>query len=364
VPSATEPSDRFRILSVDGGGIRGLIPALVLAELESRVREQAGGERALADCFHLMAGTSTGGLIALGLTVPDPDAPERPRLGAADLVALYRDEGPEVFERGPAHRVRSGDGWLGPKYSPEALERVAREHFEQTRLRQALRELVVTAYDMTAREPHFFKRWRAAESDERNPTMVDAALATAAAPTYFPSHGLDERALIDGGVFANNPAVAAVAEALKRTATEPAHLRPQDLLVVSLGTGVHATGWDQSEVRSWGRLEWIQPREQEPALIGALLDGQSDAADHWAHMILNHEPGEPFPEAAQIGAHGPRYFRLQVRLPGPSGLDDASPTALAALEAAARELIETHAEQLTEIARRLARADPLPYDPA
>jgi uncharacterized protein len=356
-------TDMFRILTVDGGGIRGLIPALVIAELESRLRQLRPGA-AISDCFHLMAGTSTGGLIALGLTVPDANDPERPRLNASDLVRLYREEGPEVFRRGLLRRILSLDGWLAPKYSPAELERVLRARLGDVRLREALRDVVLTAYDMKRREPHFFKRWRAAESGERNPTMVDAALATAAAPTYFPSHGIDDRALVDGGVFASNPTVAAVAEALKRREDEPADLRPRDLLVVSLGTGVHETGFEQEEVRRWGKIGWIRPRGGEPPLLGAVLDGQSDAADHWAHMILNHDPGDPLPEADQIGANGPRYFRLQIRLSQEVALDDASPQALRRLDAAGRAVIAKYDDQLTEIARRLARAEPLPFEPA
>src|ERR687898_2659462 len=105
------PADTFRILSVDGGGIRGLIPALVIAELESRLRRLRPCT-AISACFHLMAGTSTGGLIALGLTVPDEKDPERPRLKASDLMRLYREEGPEVFRRGLLRRILSLDGWL------------------------------------------------------------------------------------------------------------------------------------------------------------------------------------------------------------------------------------------------------------
>jgi len=359
----SDSSDEFRILSVDGGGIRGLIPALVLEELEKRLSRELGERRALSDCFHLMAGTSTGGLIALGLTAPDPSDPERPRLSAVDLVRLYGEDGPRIFG-GWLQRLISLGGWLGPKHSPAVLERVLRERLGEARLRDALRDLVVTSYDMTGREPHFFKRWRAAESEQRNLPMVEAALATAAAPTYFPSHGIGDRALVDGGVFASNPTIAAIAEALKRTEDEPANLRPQDLLVVSLGTGVHETGFEQSEVRHWGRIGWIRPRGEDPALISAVLDGQSDAADHWAHMILNHEPGDPLPEPTEIGAKGPRYFRLQVGLRAELPIDDASKGTLEGLAAAAQELIEANDVQLTEIARRLARAEPLPHDPA
>jgi hypothetical protein len=353
--------DRFRILSVDGGGIRGLIPAIVLAELEERVSREAAEKRSLSDCFHLMAGTSTGGLIALGLTAPDPSG-ERPRLSPADLVSFYRDQGPPIFRAGLRGLLTLG-GWLGPKYSPATLERVLGDTLGDVRVRDARRDVIVTSYDMKRREPHFFKRWRAAESEDRNPSMVEAALATAAAPTYFPSHGLDDRALVDGGVFASNPTVAAIAEALKRTTDEPADLRPKELLVVSLGTGVREFGFEQDQVRRWGRIGWIKPRSGEVPLLGAVLDGQSDAADHWAHMILNHEPGDPLPERDDVGANGPRYFRLQIRLETALGLDDASAGALDRLAAAARQLIDAHDEQLTEIARRLARIEPLPANP-
>lgn len=355
-----QPSDRFRILSVDGGGIRGLVPAVVLAELERRIEAEAGEPRALSDCFHLLAGTSTGGLIALGLTAPEPESPGRPLLSAQGLVRLYREDGPRIFTRGLWWRLRSLGGWAAPKYPADPLAEVLGERLGEARLREALREVIVTSYDMSEREPHFFKRWRAAQSAQRNPTLVDAALATAAAPTYFPSHGLDERALVDGGVFASNPTVAAVAEALKRTDEEPADLAPHDLFVVSLGTGVRETGFEQRRVRGWGKVGWISPKGGEPPLLGAVLDGQSDAADHWAHMLLNHEPGDEMPRPAEIGARGPRYFRLQVELHRAFAMDDASESALDGLTAAAEELIADHDEQLTLIARRLARLEPLP----
>ena len=90
----TRQPDRFRILSIDGGGIRGLIAARVIARLEELISAEAEEERRLADCFQMFAGTSTGGLLALGLTVPDPADPTRPRLSGSDLVDLYLNEGP------------------------------------------------------------------------------------------------------------------------------------------------------------------------------------------------------------------------------------------------------------------------------
>ena len=354
----SEPSDRFRVLSVDGGGIRGLIAARLIARLEELISEQAGEQRRLADCFHMFAGTSTGGLLALGLTVPDPANPTRPRLSGADLVELYLSEGPRIFgDR--LHILLSLGGWIAPKHSERSFGQALRERFGDARLGDALRELIVTSYDMSEPGPHFFKRWRARESGDRDVAMVDVGLATSAAPTYFPSHGLGGRALVDGGLFAANPSVAAVVEALKRRDEEPHDLGTGDLLLVSLGTGHHETGHAQSKVRRWGRIGWILPRRQDPALIAAFLDGQSDAADHWTEILLNHEPGRAALDPTSRGA-GPRYFRFQARLEVSTPLDDASPRALKQLNQAADALITEQDGRLREVARRLARGSPLP----
>jgi uncharacterized protein len=354
----TSQPDRFRVLAIDGGGIRGLIAARVIARLEELITAEAGEERRLADCFHMFAGTSTGGLLALGLTVPDPADPSRPRLSGADLVDLYTSEGPRIFGD-TLHKLLSLGGWIAPKHSEARLERALRERFGEARLKDALRELIVTSYDMTEPGPHFFKRWRARESGDRDVAMVDVGLATSAAPTYFPSHGLGGRALVDGGLFAANPSVAAIVEALKRRDEEPRDLNAGELLLVSLGTGQHESGHPQSQVRRWGRIGWILPRRQDPALIAAFLDGQSDAADHWAEILLNHHPGRAALDPASQGA-GPRYFRFQTKLPVSTPLDDARPRALGQLNEAADRLLTEQDGHLREVARRLASDTPLP----
>jgi predicted acylesterase/phospholipase RssA len=349
------------VLSIDGGGIRGLISARVIARLEELVSSEAGEERRISDCFHMVAGTSTGGLLALGVTVPDPANPSRPKLTGADLVDLYLKEGPKIFGD-TLHKILSLGGWIGPKHSIKGLEKALEDRFGDARLQAALREVIVTSYDMAEPGPHFFKRWRARESDERDASVVDVGLATSAAPTYFPSKGLDKRALVDGGVFASNPSVAAVVEALKRRDDEPRDLRPSDLMVVSLGTGQHEVGHSQKEVRGWGRLGWIWPRGGDPAMISAFLDGQSDAAHHWAEILLNHEPGRAVADPATQGT-GPRYFRFQTSLVEGTSLDDASAKALDELSAAADRLLSDAEPLMREVAHRLASKPALPPDP-
>jgi uncharacterized protein len=353
--------DRFRVLSLDGGGIRGLISARVIERLEQLISEEAGADRRVADCFHLVAGTSTGGLLALALTAGDPERPGRPRWSGGELAELYLTDGPRIF----GDRLRqllSLWGWIGPKHSPRGLRSAFEARLGATRLRDALRELLITAYDMEEPGPHFFKRWRAREDPARDAAMIEVGLATSAAPTYFPSHGLDGRALIDGGVFVANPTVAAVVEALKRRDADPHSLTAAELLVVSIGTGAHELPHPQSKVRRWGRIGWIWPRRGDPALISTFLDGQSDAAHHWAEVLLNHEPGQAVADPARMG-RGPRYWRFQVPLERSRGLDDASAASLAELEEAAGRLLAEREDELRQLAGRLARSEPLPADP-
>jgi patatin-like phospholipase/acyl hydrolase len=203
---------RLRILSIDGGGIRGLIPAIVLSRLESLIREREPGAT-LAAKFDLISGTSTGGLIALALATPREDG--TPAMSASEMVALY--SGPEVrqiFARPPLRRLpvlgRLTD-LFDPKYGLDGLRRVLAGRFGEATLAQALTGLLLTSYDMQGRQPRFLKPWLPGAAEL---TAVDAGLATAAAPTYFPPLRSGDATLVDGGVFVNNPVIAATIEAM------------------------------------------------------------------------------------------------------------------------------------------------------
>lgn len=346
MPDGDRRSDRLRVLCVDGGGIRGLISALVLAELERLLEEKEGRPVRVADYFHLFAGTSTGGLIALALTRPDPVA-------AGELAAFYTEDGPRIFSRGLSRKLRTLWGVIGPRYGDGPLREAVSNRLGEGRLAESTRDLLVTAYDMTSRAPFFFKRWKAREDEAWNFGVVDAALSTAAAPTYFPCHELGGRALVDGGVFAANPTVAAIAEALGRNGDPPTSLSLEELLVVSIGTGEFNLGFPPAEVRGWGDLGWIAGGGVEPPILSAMLGGSSDGTDYWAHMLLNHEPGQPPPHPATIG-RGSRYFRFQLNLDGAIEMDDASPETLARrLPEAAAKLIEERRAEIAEIVARL-----------
>src|SRR5215210_404045 len=291
-------AERVRVLSIDGGGIRGIIPALVLAELERRA-----GRRTF-ELFDLIAGTSTGGILACALCAPGA-------MPASELVGLYQERGPEIFDRTLFQRIRSKDGLVDEKYDPTALERVLGDFLGEAPLSRAKPELIVPSYDTNGPGPYFFKTRKARESPADDFPLATVARATAAAPTYFEALRSGEMSLVDGGVFAGNPAMCAFAEVLRWSPGAEVHL-------LSLGTGqrTHKRDWD--EIKDWGLTEWARP------ILDVVFDGSSDAVDYQLTQAL--------PEG--------RYWRLQVELEGASDhLDDATDKNLRALRQRADELI-------------------------
>lgn len=334
-PEGTAPEDvpdrTVTVLAVDGGGIRGLIPALLLADMEA----EAG--LPIASLFDLIAGTSTGGLLTLGLSKPDPGAPGQPQYSAAEIADLYRIEGPRIFSRSLLKRLWSVGNLLDEKYSDDGLNDVLRRYLGEVRLKEALTNVLVTAYALEERRSYFFKSERARRAIDHDVLMREAARATAAAPTYFEPARLyaPPRTLIDGGVYANNPTMCAFVEA--RTLFPEA----ERFLVVSLGTGEQEEPIPFRKAKDWGLVEWARP------LFDVVLDGVSDTVDYQMRTLLN-------PRGAT-----PQYIRFQIRLDGASGdLDDASPDNLRALERLADDLRQREAERLRAVCERLKALRP------
>jgi patatin-like phospholipase/acyl hydrolase len=295
-----------RILSFDGGGIRGLIPALVLG----KVAAHCGIDPAsFADRFHLVAGTSTGGILAAGLC-----APAAARQTPEDLVRLYRDRGPVIFANPSANLLH------GAKYDPQPLEAELAARLGQTQLSEARPELLLTAWDIERAMPRTFKSWRARRASSEDVYLRDAARATSAAPTYFPpaevltldaNISVEQRraALVDGGLFANDPAAAALAEA------ERVFRKAERIVLLSFGTGRKASRASYAKAREWGVIGWA------PSVIDILMDAAAALTEYQLGM-----------RAAQDKLF---YFRVQVDLDTAIAMDDTSSTALAAFAALA-----------------------------
>ncbi len=274
----------MKALAIDGGGIRGLIPALVLAEIERRTG------RRMATMVDVIAGTSTGAIIACALARPNPMAADR-------IAEVYTVDGPKIFDRSLVKTVTSADGFLDELYDDAPLVASLRTHLGDGRLADATTKLLVTAYDLQARAELLLGG---------DVSLVDAAHASSAAPTYFEPVRLGNRTLIDGGVGAINPSLYAYAEA-----------GGKPTLLLSLGTGSQTKPLPYDEVKDWGKLEWAEP------ILDVVFDASADAVDSQLDRLID-------------GA----YIRLQTQLTEASGdLDDASADNLAALRREAERLI-------------------------
>jgi patatin-like phospholipase/acyl hydrolase len=310
---------RTRILSIDGGGIRGLIPALVLAELERRAAKP------VSELFDLIAGTSTGGILACGLTLPGEGV--EPRYTAAELVEFYEREGPGIFTRSLGKQITSLGGVIDERYPSEPLREALERAFGDARLRDARTRVLVPAYEIERRTPWFFRSVRALADPAYDFAMAEVALATSAAPTYFepvklqaPNADRDYYALVDGGVFAVNPGMCAWAEARALDL-------PDDTVVVSLGTGSLIRRIPYDDAKDWGLLEWAQP------VLDVVFDGSSAVVDYQLDQVLGED----------------RHFRLQTPLQTASDdLDDASEENLRALRLEGERLVERSGAELDQ----------------
>jgi len=343
-------AEPLRVLSIDGGGIRGLVPALVLEELERRLKAK-GKTEPLYAYFDLIAGTSTGGILAAGLTAPHPQDMTRPAATPAELVALYRDQGGEIFDQSFFRTVRKAfaniftgnlSGIVEEKYTHGPLEEKLRKTLGGRRISDALTGLLITAYDIGERTTVVMKKrpLRPGEAPHDDFLFWQVARATSAAPTYFEPARVTNlttgrsMTLVDGGVYANNPSVCAFVEAHKMGATS------ETMLLVALGTGHQNRAYSYYETRNWGPINWINPAHGAP-IISILMHGQCHAAEHQLELLLNGGPQT-------------NYYRLDAELNGVNDeMDDASGENLAALERFARRLIETESAKLDAIVERL-----------
>jgi patatin-like phospholipase/acyl hydrolase len=303
---------------------------MVLAEIERRTGRQVW------ELFDLVAGTSTGGILALALVKPGPRGGAQ--YSAADVIQLYQKEGRRIFSGSPLARVLSLGHLTEEKYPAHGIERVLNEYFGEARLKDSLCDVIVTSYETERRFPFFFKSRAAQVREDYDFPMKLVARATSAAPTFFEplklaANGLSEYfSLIDGGVYANNPALCGYAEA---RANFP---RRKDVLLVSLGTGELTMPLSYGAARGWGLLGWAK------CILGVVLDGVSSTVDYQLQQLLSPSPsGER------------RYWRFQVRLNQENeAMDDASRWNIRGLKLIGERMIRDRSDDIELLCERLS----------
>jgi uncharacterized protein len=299
---------KVRILSLDGGGIRGIITGQVLVALEEKLQAKTKDPNArIGQYFDIIAGTSTGGILTCTLLTPSDNDADYPKYTAQDAVNLYLKNGQAIFQKTSSALIPIFGAFRGSKYGGRNMETILKERFGDLRLSQMIKPCLITSYDIQQRRAVFFTSHDAKEKDNYDFLIREVARSTSAAPTYFPpamARSLDELQLhtIDGGLFANNPTMCAVIECIKLFKTEGSSLRtPDQMCIVSLGTGTVKKKYPYAKATRWGLLGWVGP------IIDIMMSGVSETVDYQLRKLYS-----------AIGV-SEQYFRIMP------DLNDASP---------------------------------------
>jgi patatin-like phospholipase/acyl hydrolase len=256
----------YRILSIDGGGIRGVFPAHILYCISDRL-----GIR-INENFDMIAGTSTGSIVAAAI------ACEIEPLG---VLELYREYGSNIFSRKNSFFFKKAVSAIHSLYDKNYLQMVLQNTFGELKLGNINKPLLIPATDIGYGGVHVFKSSYSKDFTRDDQVLVcDAVLASCAAPTYFDPAKVNEYLLADGGLWANNPSLAAVIDAQKRL-----NINLSDIRILSLGTGHAKTSYGVNTKRKWGLLRgW-----KGPEFISFLMSLQAQSTHNYLQLMLDNE---------------------------------------------------------------------------
>jgi len=333
------------ILSIDGGGIRGILPGVIIAYLEAQLKIKTNDpESHICDYFDLLAGTSTGGILTCMYLAPGDNG--QPKFSAQDAVDLYLKNGSNIFSIPFGRRMLNWFGLFEARYPVRNIERILQTYLGDAKLSQALKPCMITAYEIFQRKTVFFNQVDTRKGITKDYLLRDIARSTSAAPTYFRPAKIRSSFgaplyLVDGGMFANNPSMCAYAEArtlqfskILARPDKPDYPNATEMLMISIGTGSRGEAYTYSKAKNWGVAGWLKP------LIDILMSGNSETV----HYELLQLFGAVDPE------NGRYYFRLEPTV-GTAGnaMDLATPENMNALEEAAKTFVTDNENQLDKI---------------
>lgn len=326
-------SNKFTILSIDGGGIRGVVPLYLLSKLEAELRIRLNKpDFFISSCFDTLSGTSTGAIITAGLSVPNKKT-NQPQYDARFILHAYLNAGQKIFRATTWESWKSLGGLASSKYSPVALEKYFEHFFKDHVMEDLLYNNMVVAYDLIDRKPFVFTGGDFGASPFR---VREALRASTSAPVYFQPANIKDLdgktySLIDGGVVANSSTLVLLQYLLSRHFIN----RQTELTWLSLGTGIGAPTFEIEDLD--GALSWLYP------LLDILNTGSAGNASLQTETIVNNL----FSNSS--------FIRVNPHLSKAStGLDDISPNNLKELQEAAQSYIDTHGEIWEKIIAELS----------
>lgn len=283
--------NKFQILALSGGGYRGLYTATVLKELEQEAKDN--GHNSLADCFDLITGTSVGGIVALAIAYGIP---------VAKIVELFKSHGDKIFKPKPFYKI------TGSKYSNESLKKILEEWFGDAIIGDLKCPVVIPTIDFTRGSPVTIKTPHNVNlKRDWKMKIVDVALATSAAPTYFPRYAIGPNEYVDGGLFANDPSLVGLHEAdymFKRNI--------QDVHILSVGTLSSKKQLNPKTRKDGGYLDWGEGSilKAAPNIIDLVLSSQQQFMEQLVKHRMEPYPNQFYKIDEQIGQSSAQFIGL------------------------------------------------------
>lgn len=326
-----------RILSIDGGGVRGIIPSQVLITLEHILQKLSGRKDArIGDYFDLIAGTSAGGILTAMYLCPDKNNTKKPRFSAEEIGRIFINECKSTFTKSIFHRVTTGFGLFGTIYSSKNIDDNFEKYLGDIKLSELLKPCLIPAYDIENHSAIFFNQMSAIKSKSKDFFVKDVVRATSSVPIYFPVakiKSLTEKSytLIDGGVFAGNPAMCAYAEVSKFRNNPVA----KDIMMLSIGTGSDERGYAYDKVKQWGLVQWTIPT------LNILMWSSVETVDYQLRMMFDSINKST------------NYFRIQTDLKNKIRLDDCSDRNIKLLNEIGEDLSNKYFTKLYDFGKQL-----------
>lgn len=341
---------KISILSLDGGGIRGIISCIILRYIEEQLQKLDNPDAKLGDYFDLVAGSSTGALIAAIILYPDEN--RKAKFSIQKGLELYSEKGGSIFQVSFWERLINPFGLFNEKISVEQLERNLREFFGNLELKDFTKPCLITSYDIENRCAKLFNTVEARKQPVDNFLVRDICRATSAAPTYFTPAKIKSMygqyfSLIDGGMFANNPALCAYAEARKMPFAEILKNHQKinypsvnDMMILSLGTGAESKSYSYNKLSRAGKIGWVSP------IIDILMSANAETVDYQLTQMFG-----------TLGQRNQKnYYRINPSLKNASSaMDDVRKINIENLIQAGLGYIDDKKELLNQIVQKLIR---------
>jgi uncharacterized protein len=332
------PNKRFLILSVDGGGVRGVIPLYYITQIEKMTGKP------ITQSFNLLAGISTGSIIVTTLALPGQDG--QPRYSAKALSERYINDSKRIFSRPLKHQVLTLDGLIGPKYSNKGKHELFDHVYQNTRLNQLLAHVIVFGYDAVTKKVTPFCSWKGCATIGHRYPLKDIISGTTAVMGLFPSKiflNEDQKLahiINDVGLSINNPSLLAYLAAKKMCPDVKSYI------IVSLGTG-HFPGVDKAsiEIEHWGALQWL------PDILKTTSEDHLQISNEIMNLVMRHTRGNSKQTLT--------YIRINPALaPDAANPFDANPKDIKALIQTAKDFEQEKSADFKQIKQILTKATP------